>query len=693
MGQVWYLQPDTMVKMTAPHLPTADEILDALDPDQRAVATTLSGPVCVLAGAGTGKTRAITHRIAYGVRTGHYAPTSVLAVTFTARAAGEMRARLAQLGVVGVQARTFHAAALKQLSYFWPRVVGGAPPTIVEHKARLVALAATRVGVEVDRVAVRDLASEIEWAKVTMLAPQDYVTAAQATGRAAPAGSDFRDVARLLDAYEEVKELAGVIDFEDVLLLLGGMLHDRPDVARQVRDQYRRFVVDEYQDVSPLQQFVLDQWLGQRREVCVVGDPSQTIYSFTGATPHHLLNFGARYHDATTIRLVRDYRSSPQIVHVANTLLASATDRDKVPVLELVSQREPGPEVGFEVYEDDVAEAQGVARHVKELVDAGAAASDVAVLVRTNAQLEQYEEALSAVGLSTQVRGGERFFSRKDVRSAVVLLQGAAKAGTGDDAISVIDDCVRSVGWSNDPPQTRGAVRDRWEALDALRRLCHELVSQGNDLAQVVAEIQERARHHHAPTVDSVTLASLHAAKGLEWPIVHLAGMSEGLMPISLAATPTAIAEERRLLYVGMTRAQELLTLSYSQSRSGTSRSVRQVSRFLAPLWPGGAPASRSRTQRAVPRDGFDSFGRAGAQEMDRAVFEALKAWRTQVATRHDMADHAVLSTSVMRALATARPGNRDALVAVRGMGQQRVVMWGEEILEVIQKYGSHTTS
>lgn len=268
---MWYLQPDTMVKMTAPHLPTADEILDALDPDQRAVATTLSGPVCVLAGAGTGKTRAITHRIAYGVRTGHYAPTSVLAVTFTARAAGEMRARLAQLGVVGVQARTFHAAALKQLSYFWPRVVGGAPPTIVEHKARLVALAATRVGVEVDRVAVRDLASEIEWAKVTMLAPQDYVTAAQATGRAAPAGSDFRDVARLLDAYEEVKELAGVIDFEDVLLLLGGMLHDRPDVARQVRDQYRRFVVDEYQDVSPLQQFVLDQWLGQRREVCVVG--------------------------------------------------------------------------------------------------------------------------------------------------------------------------------------------------------------------------------------------------------------------------------------------------------------------------------------------------------------------------------------------------------------------------------------
>ncbi|HYJ75184.1 MAG TPA: ATP-dependent helicase, partial [Kineosporiaceae bacterium] len=269
---------------------SADAVLAGLDPEQREVATALGGPVCVLAGAGTGKTRAITHRIAYGVHSGVYVPQHVLAVTFTARAAGELRTRLRALGVGGVQARTFHAAALRQLSYFWPQTVGGQPPRLQEHKAPLVAEAASRLRLSVDRAAVRDLAAEVEWAKVSLLVPQAYAEAARRAGHAEPGGFDLATVARLLEVYEQVKTDRGVIDFEDVLLLTVGVLQEYRHVTDAVRAQYRHFVVDEYQDVNALQQRLLDLWRGDRDDLCVVGDPSQTIYSFTGASPTHLLD-------------------------------------------------------------------------------------------------------------------------------------------------------------------------------------------------------------------------------------------------------------------------------------------------------------------------------------------------------------------------------------------------------------------
>lgn len=306
-----------------------DAVLAGLDPEQRAVATALHGPVCVLAGAGTGKTRAITHRIAYGVRTGAFQPQQVLAVTFTARAAGEMRGRLRQLGADGVQARTFHAAALRQLQYFWPRAVGGEVPRLLERKVQLVAEAAGRSGLRVQRTELRDLTSEIEWAKVTQIVPDDYPVAVLKAGREAP--RDPAEIARVYATYEQTKRDRNVIDFEDVLLLTAAILEDRPEIAEQVRAQYRHFTVDEYQDVSPLQQRLLDQWtgaaVGAGAGLCVVGDASQTIYSFTGATPDYLLNFRTRHPDATVVKLVRDYRSTPQVVHLANGLLAQARGR------------------------------------------------------------------------------------------------------------------------------------------------------------------------------------------------------------------------------------------------------------------------------------------------------------------------------------------------------------------------------
>jgi DNA helicase II / ATP-dependent DNA helicase PcrA len=374
--------------------PTPDDVLATLDPEQRDVAQAPRGPVCVLAGAGTGKTRAITSRIAYGVLAGMLSPHRVLAVTFTARAAGEMRGRLRDLGVGGVQARTFHAAALRQLQYFWPRVVGGELPRLVDQKAPLVAEAAARQQLRLDRAGVRDLAGEVEWTKVTLTRLEDYPAAAAAAGRVPPAGLDSATVARVLTSYEEVKRARHVIDFEDVLTYTVGLLAERADVADAVRGQYSSFLVDEYQDVSPLQHELLELWLGERDDVCVVGDVSQTIYAFTGATPRYLLGFAARYPGATVVRLVRDYRSTPQVVALANALLAGAREPGRRGRLELVAQRPPGPAPVFTEYADDPAEAAGVAASIRGLLDRGVRASDVAVLFRTNGQSEAFEAAL-----------------------------------------------------------------------------------------------------------------------------------------------------------------------------------------------------------------------------------------------------------------------------------------------------------
>ncbi|BBJ41123.1 hypothetical protein SSPO_038410 [Streptomyces antimycoticus] len=354
----------------------ADAVLDGLDPEQREVATSLHGAVCVLAGAGTGKTRAITHRIAYGVRAGMLQPASVLAVTFTNRAAGEMRGRLRQLGAGGVQARTFHSAALRQLQYFWPKAVGGEVPRLVERKVQLVAEAAARCRVRLDRNELRDVTGEIEWSKVTQTVPEDYPAVAAKSGREAP--RDAAEIGRIYATYEQLKRDRGVIDFEDVLLLTVGVLQERHDIADQVRRQYQHFVVDEYQDVSPLQQRLLELWLGDRDSLCVVGDASQTIYSFTGATPDHLLNFRTRHPGATVVKLIRDYRSTPQVVHLANGLLSQARGRAAEHRLELVSQREAGPDPVYVAYADEPAEAEGTARRIRELitpVEQGAAAS------------------------------------------------------------------------------------------------------------------------------------------------------------------------------------------------------------------------------------------------------------------------------------------------------------------------------
>ncbi|MDF2254632.1 ATP-dependent DNA helicase UvrD2 [Streptantibioticus ferralitis] len=693
----------------------ADAVLEGLDPEQRAVATALHGPVCVLAGAGTGKTRAITHRIAYGVRAGIVQPASVLAVTFTARAAGEMRGRLRQLGAGGVQARTFHSAALRQLQYFWPRAVGGPLPQLVERKIQLVAEAAARGRIRLDRNELRDVAGEIEWSKVTQTVPEDYPAAAAKSGREAP--RDPAEIARVYTAYEQLKRERSVIDFEDVLLLTVGVLEERYDVAEQVRSQYQHFVVDEYQDVSPLQQRLLDLWVGGRNSLCVVGDASQTIYSFTGATPDYLLGFRSRYPDATVVKLVRDYRSTPQVVHLANGLLAQARGQAAAHRLELVSQREPGPEPAFTEYADEPAEAEGTAHRIKDLIASGVRPSEIAILYRVNAQSEVYEQALADAGVPYQLRGAERFFERPEVREAGLLLRGAARAGGGAgagldeaDVPAQVRAVLGSRGWTAEPPAGSGAVRDRWESLAALVRLAEDFVRARPDatLADLVAELDERANAQHAPTVEGVTLASLHAAKGLEWDAVFLVGLTEGMMPITYARTDEQVEEERRLLYVGVTRARCHLALSWSLSRAPGGRGGRRPSRFLTGLRPGSAP--RAGGTRGAARAGVErgsggrrrrgpvhcrvcgrSLSEAGEiklmrcedcpSELDEGLYERLREWRSGQAQELGQPPYCVFTDKTLLAIAETVPSDPAELSRIAGVGARKLQRFGADVL------------
>lgn len=678
----------------------AEELLVALDPQQQEVALQVSGPLCVRAGAGTGKTRAITYRIAYGARSGAIDPRTVLAVTFTTKAAAEMRARLKTLGVPGVQARTFHSAALRQLRYFWGRSFGGDCPEIVSHKGSLVAAAAARCALTVDKTVVRDIAAEIEWAKVSMLGVEDYGDAAAQSGRVLPGTLSLDEFERVYAAYEEAKMQRRVIDFEDVLALMCATLQKNEDVCSAVRRQYQSFVVDEYQDVSALQQKLLDLWRGDRRDICVVGDVAQTIYSFAGANPKFLTDFHLRFPEGRVVELNRDYRSTPQVVAVANQVISRARGADGIGperglpgAVRLKSQRELGPAVQFVDYSDDDAQAEGVAEKIAELQKQGHSAGQIAILYRTNAQSEAFEKALAQRGISFQVHGGKRFFERVEVRQAVVQLRRMQKTselvGAGDQLplVEAVQDVVAQLGWSEEPPAGTGAVRDRFENLDALVTMAKE--RPDDTLAQFVAELQERAEAQAAPVINGVTLSTLHAAKGLEWEVVFLVGVSEGLLPISLAEAPAAIEEERRLLYVGVTRARNFLQLSWAHSRSGGRSQRRKVSRFLEAIWPQESLREQSRraTLSRAAKSGQDKARFENEADPETlALFEQLRQWRLDTARAMSVPAFTVMPDVTLRDIATAKPKTLKQLGVLRGIGEARMEKFGADILRVIRE-------
>ena len=540
----------------------AEDILVGLDAEQQEAVRAIRGPVCVIAGAGTGKTRVITHRIAYAIAAGVTDQSKTLALTFTARAAGEMRARLRGLGVPNATARTFHAAALKQLIYFWPYSFGGAFPKLLTSKAGFLSEAMGRSDTFLapGATTLREISSEIEWAKAGEFAPDQYAESAIAASRTLkiPNGKsdreNFAQIAKIYDAYETLKQQERVIDFEDVLLLTVGMLEEDRAVRERIRDQYRYFTVDEYQDVSPLQQRLLNLWIGNRNDICVVGDAAQTIYSFAGATSSFLLGFTGRFPDAKVVRLTRGYRSTPEIIQIANKVLSqSISHADQ----QLVSMNTHGANFELNTFATSAAEASQVCTRIEEL-DRGNLS--IAILARTNQQLDIFERELSSRRIETQLKSAERFFDRVDVRDAMRVIRSASVIPQDENWLRDLESVLRPFG-----------------DADYIRALMSLAISMHADgapsMRAYLRELEDRADRNNPPSLPGVVLSTLHAAKGLEWDHVFLVGVNDGLLPFGGGSnennlSPAAIEEERRLFYVGLTRAKRQLHLSTSGAAS-----------------------------------------------------------------------------------------------------------------------------
>lgn len=692
----------------------ADDILAGLDDQQRVAALAVDGPVLILAGAGSGKTRTITHRIAYASAIGAQRPDRGLAVTFTAKAAGQMRARLAALDVSQVAVSTFHAAALRQLRHFWPIAVGGPAPQLVNGKAQHLAQAAASLGLPRDRVLLRDLAAEVEWAKVSRLRRDDYAAAAEQARRVAPGGLTHAEVAAIFGAYADALADQGLMDFEDVLLLTLALLNERPDIADQVRQRYRWITVDEFQDVSAVQQALLQAWLGESDQVCVVGDPGQTIYTFAGASAHYLQEFTTWFPSATVVPLARTYRCSPQIAAAANRLLGARRTDDQRRVLRLTSQQADGPHVQVRATADDIAEAESIASAVAVWRDAGIPLREIAVLVRINAATAPIEDALAEAGIPYLIAGGERFFARTEVKEAILRLRGAAHGpGSGRLTEDVGDVLAAMAFLSADPPPGRGAARERWESLAALWTLACDLAARDAraTLSNLVADLERRAAMEAEPVAEGVSIATLHAAKGLEWDAVWIAGMQEGTLPISYADTVQRVEEERRLCYVGITRARRELVLSWSAGRGGDRTGTRTPSRFLRDLSIGNAvvgdlPQPQSGPRRAPKRGRQPTLGRCRTcgkglptateralqrcrtcpERIDLRLLERLQVWRQDQVAATGAPAYTVVTDLTLRAIAELRPTSEDDLLSISGMSEAKAARYASAVLAIVKR-------
>lgn len=547
-----------------------DEILQALDPEQAEAARSLLGPTVILAGAGTGKTRTITHRIAYGIVRGDFSENRVLALTYTNRAAGELRARLRSLGVASANAKTFHSAALAQLEYFFRTLYGTQPFRVQDSKAKTLLQVANSLKISLDPNALRDVAAEIEWRKYSLLSLEEYAETLK--NRSVPQSLSANRLLDLHKGYDEANLKEKKMDWEDVILLCTGMLRAEPRALAQVQQQYRFFTVDEYQDISPLQQDLLDTWLGDRSDICVVGDPNQTIYSFTGASSSYLENFSSRYPQANVIQLNKNYRSNPEIIRVANR----ARVHQHLEPLEAHRQSGVPPQVV--AFANKQEEAIWVAQRIKDQLSAGIRASQIAVLYRINGQSEPIEKALGDLGIDFQVRGGQRYYNRSDVMSAIRLVRAEASSPSNKPLYEQVTALVRSLGWQSVRPEESGAKLESWEALNHFVEIAVELGANAT-IQDFASELEERQRSQHEPVRESITLSTIHAAKGLEFQSVFIIGATEGYLPISYAKKESELVEEQRLFYVAITRAKDNLQLSWPKTDSESGRE-NSISRF-----------------------------------------------------------------------------------------------------------------
>jgi DNA helicase-2/ATP-dependent DNA helicase PcrA len=660
-----------------------ERILEGLNDEQRVAVTTTTGPVAIIAGAGSGKTRVVSHRTAYAVATGVVPESQVLLVTFTEKAAREMASRVRALGLGRVMARTFHSAALKQLRYFWPSRHDGAElPEVLGDKWRIVAPLARSLPGGYRFTPTKDLMDEIEWAKSRRITPSTYL--ARAAGRTPPTTPDL--FVRVFEDYERLKQRRGLIDFDDILGLTVELLENDEEAAFAVRGRYSWFTVDEYQDTTPLQARLLELWLGERTDLCVVGDQDQTIYTFAGATPEHLLGFGRRYPGAVVLPLLTNYRSSPQVLALANKLLAS-TGSDK----KLVATQGEGPEPSIRMYPSAAEEEAAIVARVKALVADGVPASSIAVLLRLNAQSAGFESAFAREGIAYQLRG-KRFFERREVQAAVRALERVPDDLDGEPLMAAVRAAWdRQLGFDPDEAPEGREGRERHASLSTLLSIVSQLVlsEDGADRDDVVASLAERASREQADDADGVELLTLHRAKGLEWEAVFLPLLEEGSLPVSQAGDDeTQLAEERRLLYVGITRARRYLALSWAQQRLSTTGKAqnRQPSRFLAALGV-AAPAAAARPGARERQPSGAARARLSAD--DAVLFDALRAWRLGQAREEKVSPFIVAYDTVIAEIAERRPQSEQELLAVAGIGPGKVEKYGADILAIVAEDGT----
>ena len=673
------------------------DLLDGLDPAQRAAVTSTASPLCVLAGAGSGKTRVLTRRIAWRLATGDAQAAHVLALTFTRKAAGELAERLRVLGIRDqVAAGTFHAVAYAQLRRRWADE-GRQPPALLDRKVRVLAQLLPRnragggggAGAGGAAVQPADVAGEIEWAKARMVAPEDYAAEAEGAGRRPPLPPSA--MAALYARYEEEKRRRGLVDFDDLLALCAGAMEEDPAFAAAQRWRFRHVFVDEFQDVNPAQYRLLSAWLGDSVDLCVVGDPRQAIYSWNGADPTLLTRFPKLYPSAEVVTLDQNYRSSPQVLGVAGAVLAG-------PALE--PNRPDGPLPEIRSFPTEEKEAHGVARLVRQARRPGASWSDLAVLARTNAQLPVIERALRAAQVPYRVAGGGGFLGQPEIRDA---LQSLAAAPPGSDFRSSLADLADAahLAESGDGPADGSAVEERRLQLAHLVELGREYAamdpapSASGFRAWLAASLADGGSDQRA---DAVTLATFHRAKGLEWPVVFLVGLERGLVPIGRATGPAAEAEERRLLYVAVTRAAERLVCTWAERRSfGTKPMARTPSPFLDPIeaacaeMAGGAPPVRSGSGLRAARARLERVPRRPSEEIaadaDPAVMAALRKWRASVARASGVPAYVIFHDSTLAAVAAARPRTQAQLLDLPGVGPVKVSRYGPELLALLAEH------
>ena len=680
----------------------SEHLLDGLDADQQAVARATRGRVVVVAAAGSGKTRAISRRMAYAVATGAQRSDKGLGLSFTTRAAGELRGRLSQLGVVDLQTATFHSAALRQLSFFWPRVLGGPAWKILSSKNASIEQAARTAGIDLSVTQRRFVTAEIEWAKSSGLDPQSYAQLGRPSNDV-----DSASVASIWTAYQDVLTTSNHIDFEDVLSLTLGMLQQRPDVAEEVRRRYHWFTVDEFQDVTPLQQALLDVWLGDRNELCVVGDPAQTIYTFAGAAPNFLTQFQDRFPDSTVVELATTYRCAEPITQAANALLASEVPALRTGLTMTSATATPG-EVTSNAYATDNDEAAAVAQRIRELLDSGIDLREIAILVRLNSMTVALERALDAAEIPYSLKGATRFFERREVKQVLLALRAESYSHSSTSLAETVRDAALRCGWTLTPTASSAEARASWESISALVALAAD-IQRAETSATVIDFFEEVARltvAQHEPAPAAVTLSTIHAAKGLEWEYVFLPGVNEGTLPYALAQTEEAVAEERRLMYVAITRARRGLHVSWALSRNGQSQTASRFvdelggSSSLAPSASSVSIAVQAPARVEMPLALCSLCGKGLNRAFEIALkrcqtcpapdvsarMEVLLRWREAKAQAQASLPWLVLTEASLVAIAEQLPTTTSALGDIHGMTQEKLENFGAELLDTVSQ-------